>query len=586
MQSFSKDFVLLFRYLLKDRITTSIKIIFLMLVNSILELISIGAIIPFVGLLTNPESFKKNVFVEFINQNICCNLNTNYEFATLATILFVVLILFSTLIKFFVLKVVTNFTFSLGNLLSVDLYERCIGQPYKFYLKNRSSNITALVTTKTTSVIHSSILPFFNLISSTIFLLIIFFSLVFIFNLKMIFLISSLCIVFYILAVVLSNKFLLINSAKIALYTSQTIQKLHESLGFIRHIILRNMQDFYTTRFAVDDKHLKESMASTLFFSSLPRIIFESIIVLSAAIILFILFTNEYVLIDYLPYIAALAMIFQKLIPTMQQIFSAWANITGNKDNFYEILNFLKLNKIKKNNNQIVNLKSTIKFSNICFSYDNHSKQIIKNLNLTFKKGDFVGIYGASGSGKSTFLDILMGFIEPSSGQFIIDNNVITNKNIQSWRSQIAFVPQSIFLLDLSIEDNIVLGSSLRKNKRRLINVLKLVDMYDFVKKLPLGIKTNVGEKGCFLSGGQKQRLSIARALYSNSKILFFDEPTSSLDHDNENTIIELISSFKSEYTIFLVSHKLSTLRNCNKLLKFTKNKIEIINNLGREKGE
>jgi ABC-type bacteriocin/lantibiotic exporter with double-glycine peptidase domain len=579
MKGFFKDFFLFFRYLLSGRGVKSFNVVLLTFINSILELISIGAVIPFVGFLINPYAFQQNSYVRFFNENICCNLVTNIQFVTLVTLLFIALNIFSAISKFYVLRILTKFTFEIGNFLGVELYARSIAQPYKFYLNNRTSSLTSLLTTKATSVIYSSILPFFNLISSLLFLFLIFLCLVILINPFLVFIVCLVCFSIYFLAVFVSNRLLIRNSLHIARYSSETIKKIQEGLGFMKQIILNRMQNSFLKEFERDDSLLKKAMASNLFISSFPRIALESLIVLSSTLILFNLYLKNFSIISYVPYIAALAMVFQRLIPTMQQIFSAWANITGNKENFYEVLDFLKLGKqVEASSNEPLTFNSNINFENVYFRYDEYQKDILQNLNFSINKGDCLGIWGESGVGKSTFLDVLMGFLEPTEGFILIDNAKLNKNNIDSWRSKISYVPQDVYLLDLSIADNIAMGDgNVKKNFDRICQVINLSGLKDFVDGLPLGKDTIVGERAAFLSGGQKQRLAIARALYKDAEVIFFDEPTSSLDPQNEIKFLEAIEFLRSKYTLFIVSHRLDLLKCCNKVIHFTKRGVELL---------
>jgi ABC-type bacteriocin/lantibiotic exporter with double-glycine peptidase domain len=191
---------------------------------------------------------------------------------------------------------------------------------------------------------------------------------------------------------------------------------------------------------------------------------------------------------------------------------------------------------------------------------------IFKKLNLLIKKGEIIGISGKSGSGKTTFINILLGLLEPNSGDILVDNVNIKN-NLKGWQKNIGYVPQIIHLLNNSIKENITLGF-FEKNTISIKKAIELSKIQNFVKNLKNKERTNIGEDGVKISGGQRQRLGIARAIYRNPQVLILDEPTSSLDNETEEDFIKTIFSMKRKKTIIIVSHKDSVLKKCDRIIK------------------
>ena len=221
--------------------------------------------------------------------------------------------------------------------------------------------------------------------------------------------------------------------------------------------------------------------------------------------------------------------------------------------------------KILNNEQERLSFNSSIEINNVSFSYDKES-QLLNNLNFKINSGDLIGVYGKSGRGKSTLIDIITGLIKPQSGEILCDKVSIYN-NIKSWQSIIGYVPQSVYLLDDTILKNIVFEPN-QLNSDKLNIVLDQSGLKDWVESLPNGLSTVVGDEGAKVSGGQKQRIGIASSLYKDSKILILDEPTSSLDIDTENSIINNIVQLKGEKTIILISHKMSIIERCDKIIK------------------
>ena len=241
---------------------------------------------------------------------------------------------------------------------------------------------------------------------------------------------------------------------------------------------------------------------------------------------------------------------------------------------------FRELNStIKEENNSYHNsenlfFQKNIEANNISFKFPKSEKFLFQDISLKIYKNEAIGIYGETGAGKSTLIDILTGILKPSDGSVLCDNQEI-EKNIKSWQSRIGYVPQEIFLIDDSIINNIAFGIRKEKiNLKRINEVIKLSQLENFINTLPRGAETKVGERGIKLSGGQKQRIGIARALYKNPDLLIFDEATSSLDENTEKKIIETINSFKQKKTMIIISHRIVTLKNCDRTYKIENSKL------------
>ena len=198
---------------------------------------------------------------------------------------------------------------------------------------------------------------------------------------------------------------------------------------------------------------------------------------------------------------------------------------------------------------------------------------ILKNVNVSFKKGEKIGFIGMTGSGKSTLLDILMGLLTPTSGELLVDGVVITQQNRRAWQSHVSHVPQSIYLADASIQENIAFGIEPEEIKeRKVVQAAQQAKISEMINNLKNTYQDFVGERGIQLSGGQRQRIGIARALYKDSGVLIFDEATSALDNQTEKEIMQQISQLKGEKTIFIIAHRLTTLKQCDRIIRINTN--------------
>ena len=239
---------------------------------------------------------------------------------------------------------------------------------------------------------------------------------------------------------------------------------------------------------------------------------------------------------------------------------------------------FLDLNTKKKNSKDVykdekISFKKSIELQNINFGYKD--KLILEGVNLKVQKGSFIGLSGDSGMGKSTLLNILSGLLKYSSGNILIDGNKKDFFSKMNWFDKISYVSQNVYLNDDTIINNIILGDTKKTvNKQVIIDILKMVNLYNFVTNLPDGLDTIIGEGGSKLSGGQIQRLGLARAIYKNSEIFILDEPTNSLDVNNESNIINLLKTFKGKKTIIMSSHKIDNFELCDKIFSIKNKKL------------
>ena len=270
----------------------------------------------------------------------------------------------------------------------------------------------------------------------------------------------------------------------------------------------------------------------------------------------------------------------QKLLPLFQKAFASIYTIRQNKLNVFSVVKLLKETKKDTDNSRdklvsILELKNSMRLEKISFSYKEN--RVLENINFEIKKGDVIGIVGKTGTGKSTFIDILLGLIKPNSGNIYIDNKKMNNNLFRRFRLSVSSVPQDYFLLDRSIEENIVFGKSMSDSNidHRLLNkVINIAMLKDLVSSLSYGLKTFVGENGVRLSGGQKQRLAIARALYKNHSFLILDEATSSVDNETEKKILQNIINNNPKITIIMIAHRLQTLKNCDYILEIKERKL------------
>jgi ATP-binding cassette subfamily B protein len=281
---------------------------------------------------------------------------------------------------------------------------------------------------------------------------------------------------------------------------------------------------------------------------------------------------------EALPVLAAMALGAQRLLPALQQAYHSWTTIAGCEVSLIDILALLEqplpghdlLGPAKT-----MPFKKLIRFDSVDFRYSSSGPLIIEGLNLVIPKGSRIGFVGITGSGKSTALDLLMGLLMPTKGQVIVDDQPIIGNKVVEWQKNIAHVPQSIYLSDATISENIAFGVPPELiNIERVKLAARQAHIADFIEAGHYGYNGLVGERGIRLSGGQRQRIGIARALYKQATVLVFDEATSALDNATEQSVMSAIDGLDSDLTILIIAHRITTIKNCDVIVVLDRGRI------------
>jgi ATP-binding cassette, subfamily B, bacterial PglK len=541
---------------------------FLTIVTGMVEMISLGAVVPFMGVLLEPETVYYHPNLQFLVNYF--QISSPEELIKPMTIIFGIMIIISSVVRVFHLKYLTVLTFNSGSDMSTDVYKKTLYRDYDYHIKNNSSEIIGGITSKVQSVILGVMFQVLSLLGSVFILSFLLATLLWINWVITTISIIIFALAYFIISLTVKRR-LNVNSMIISKGQTEIVKAANEGLGGIREILIDGSQKVYYRKYEKIDRKLRTAQGVNLYIGSMPRFIVESIGMLLIVILSYYLTLQEGGLVASFPILAALALGAQRILPLVQASYSSIVSIVGNKDTLSDVL---KLINVKVDNIQEVthlSFENLIQFRDVSYRYNADEKKILNSINLDIKKGEIIGLIGETGCGKSTMLDILMGLLTPTSGSLAVDNVKIEKANIGSWQSNIAHVPQHIFLIDDSIINNIALGVSEGEiDFKRVELAAKRAQIYNDVMILPNGFDTNVGERGVRLSGGQLQRIGIARALYKDASLLILDEATSALDIETEKRLINAIHSMSKNTTVIMIAHRLETLKICTRIIKIS----------------
>ena len=556
-----------------------VKSVILNLFTSLLELLSIGALIPlFYSILSKESDIINNI------KDIHPFINENYFTVIIISIFF---IYFIKLIISLIFNVKINkYLFQIYNILTLRIFSFYINKNYTFFFKKNSSEITRNVYSEVGIFVDQVIQNFIGIIKDGLLVIFICIFLLYFDFLNTIIIILSFVFVSIIYFLFLKS-YLFSIGENIKNKRLSFLNDLSEIFQGIKEIKIFGLESSFISRFEKNFSFFSDNMKSSRIFAAVPRLIFEFYIIVIFLIIISLLsFSNETsdsIILKLGVFAIAVIRITPSAI-SISQKFQVINIYIASINNIY--------NELLNDNDKFLNLRdegllndqkgiSLIELRNLDFKYSKE-KEIFKNLNVTFSKDKIIGIIGESGSGKSTFADLISGIIEPNNGEIIINNDQNLKKIKQYIRNNIGYVTQTNFLFDHSILYNITLGENnfnlkQKEKKDYIMKILEKVKLLDYVNSLKDGLDTIIGESGISLSGGLKQRLIIARSLFRKPKILIMDEATNSLDTENEKSIMEILNLIKKDMIILLITHQKNLLDYCDKVyILENKNLIEI----------
>jgi ATP-binding cassette, subfamily B, bacterial PglK len=558
-----KDLKLLINFSLKYFKSKIIYLQFLIIFSSLVQLLSIFSFGPLILLLLDSDKIKEYQHYYFDKMN-------DEQFFLLLIISIAVLFIISNLLNILVSKKSLNFGQEIGIKLNNKLFNNIIFKDYSYHLNQNSSEIISKMTLENARVVNSILIPILLINSRIIILLFVFFGLLMFNFIASILVFFFLLMSYYIILSINKNRFS-VNSKIISKNNFFRQKIISESLGNMRETIMFEARKFFLDLFQESNERIAYSIANNQYLSSIPKFVIEIFIFIFLLGLIYFLKSNDTLNI-YLPLIGIYLIAGYKLLPALQAIASSYASIKGNHSSLQNIKEEIDIilnneNKSQNHSNNIGKFE-TIILEDINFSHKNNL--IFKSITLEIKKNEIIGIIGETGSGKSTFIDILCGLLNPNKGKIKLNKVEMLKNEIKNLHKIISIVPQRINLLDDTIKNNILYAHkfSNERNIEERINDLKDVCLLDYIDEKENGWNSIVGENGAKLSGGQIQRLGIARALFKKPQILILDEATSGLDKQTEEKLLNNLINFRPKLTIIIISHNKTILNICNKVYK------------------
>lgn len=539
-------------------------------VVSLGEVFGLSMIVPFISVASNKNSLYENKYLKLIYEFF--NFESYSQFIIISGIGIGVIFLLKNIMN-------TIFNYSLVNFarnnyyrITCKLMNNYLKYPYKVFIKENTNSLNKNITTECNLLVL--VLQYVLLLFSEVIIMLMIYTVMLVVNFKI-----TLLVTVFLGSCVAIIKLLIINKTKNwGVQRAKAIEEYYKIIGATfgnyKFIKLLGNDEQINERFEITCDSYVIVDRKFQGTQPIPKYILEFlgffivVLLIVGAVIIY----GEEGMTKIMPLITVFFIGLYRILPSLNRVVSYYQNIVFYRQSLNIIAKELEKSTENLGNEKIIfNEKITLK--NITFEYEK-DKEILKDISLNIQKGEKIAFVGESGSGKTTLVDSIIGLYKQKSGEIYIDDNLLKDENIKSWRSSIGYIPQEVYLFDGTVEDNIVFGRKYDDNK--LEEALKKAQIWDFLQKKN-GVKTIVGDKGIMLSGGQKQRLAIARALYDNPEILVLDEATSALDNNTEKEIMNEIYKASENKTLLIIAHRLTTLEGCDRIVVLKEGKIEKI---------
>jgi ATP-binding cassette, subfamily B, bacterial PglK len=555
--------------LFKRRRFQLVLVFLLMLAGAAAELTTIAAAIPFLGTISSPTQFASIPLFPAAFRIIGWD-NADDMIVPLALFLVGILLMAASM-RLLLVWATQKYVFRIGHELAISVFRKALHRPFAYHALNNSSTIIS-GTKRTQSVALKTLLSLIKAAAGAVTLIAMLGALIVIDAEIALAAIAGFGAM-YIAISFLGRNTLESNGREIARAQTGRVRLVQEGLGGIRDVVLNNAQKTYLERFVKADSVFRGTQVSNTVIGTVPRYMTEAITVIAVAILALVLSDKQGGSTAALPLLGAFALAGQRILPSFHNIFQSWTQIKSNQQQLLDVLDLIEISpdltlRLASVSPHLPFLHD-ISFSNVSFKYSLEGDMVIDTVNLTIGKGTRVGFVGKTGSGRSTIIDLIMGFLEPVSGEIRIDGELLTRHNIRSWQANIVHVAQDVYLADASLAENIAFGIPFEKTDfDRAHRAALQAAISEVIERLPDGYRTMTGERGIRLSGGQKQRIGIVRTIYKDATIMVLDEATSALDNETESEVMEAIQALSSNMTVLIIAHRPSTVAGCDQIIR------------------
>lgn len=543
----------------------------LVLVMAFTELLGIASIGPFMAVVGDVSILERDNLLA--QAYLWTGLASPHQFLILLGVMVLLALVISTIISMVTTWQLSLFASRLGAEIANRLFNFYLQQNWLFHASGSSAQLTKQLATETARLTNGVLVPLMSLNARLVFAVVLSISLILFDPL-----VALTGLIFfglgYVIVYKVVKKRLETNGLAISEQSTQRYRLMSEGFGGVKDVLLLGRQSNFIQNFGKSSYRLACAEGTSSALSLVPRYFMElvafSVMIL---LVLYLLFTHQGNLSLVLPTLSIYALAGFKLLPSFQQIYASITMIKGNVSSYEAIREDLLASKTndcrreQNNTDKHLIVNNDIQLDGITFTYPGKTTPALNNLKMNIPVNSVIGIVGSSGSGKSTAIDVLLGLIQPQQGHLKIDGTIINDQNRRAWQNTIGFVPQSIFLSEGTIAENVAFGIPEKEiDLEQVKKALSLAHLEELVQSLDKGIHTKVGERGVQLSGGQRQRIGIARALYHEADVLVFDEATSALDGITEKMIMEAIHDFSGQKTIIMIAHRLKTVQKCDQI--------------------
>ena len=575
-----KDFKKINNTLNEKKKKQTLLLFFMLLIGMVFEVLGIGLLLPIITTIVSPEKIMGYKIIKELN--LFLDIKSEVEFVKFS-LLFLIVIYF---IKSIFLLYLSYFQNKFISKLTVDtsdfLFKNYLNKSFIFHLNKNSSELIKNFQVEITGY-RNYLVSFLQLLTESVLAVSVIFTLLYI-EFKG----TILVMLFFVLLSFVFHQFAKKKSEKWgrlrAINDTDISKVIIEGLSGIKEILILGRKSFFLKKL-IDLNKIKEDLnIKSMTIRQVPRFYLELLSVISLVVFIYLLLLNNQELDSIMITLGVFVGATFRLLPSINRILSSLQNIKYYKSSLdiisFELEGAEKEIKNKELDANIIYFNKSLELKDISFCYE-ENKPILDKINLKIDKGDLVGVIGQSGAGKTTLINIIVGLLLQNSGKIFLDDKQLSKANINLWRNKIGYVPQDVYLTDDTIINNIAFGIENNKiNPKNINKAIEQAQLESFIDQLPKGKNTIVGERGVQISGGQRQRIGIARALYNDPEILLLDEATSALDVETESQFMEAILNLKGNKTVLIITHRLSTIENCDKIFKIEKGKLKQIKNI------